>query len=80
MLEIVLAPKILGPSEIGALGLSLFSLIVNPRLLASHRFPTPGLKLYVPLRYQQTPSRCITCQDICVQQSYEEKRLLPSFD
>jgi len=32
MLEIVLTPKILGPREIGALGLSLFSLMVNQRL------------------------------------------------
>jgi len=33
MLQIVLTPKILGPSEIGALGLSLFGVMVNPRLL-----------------------------------------------
>jgi len=32
MLEIVLTPKILGPPEIGALDLSLFSLMVNPHL------------------------------------------------
>jgi len=32
MLEIVLTPKILGPPKIGALGLSLFSLMVNLRL------------------------------------------------
>jgi len=27
--------------------------------------------------YQQSLSRCITCQDVCVQQSYAAKRLLP---
>jgi len=32
MLEIVLIPKTLGPPKSGALGLSLFSLMVNPRL------------------------------------------------
>jgi len=32
MLEIVLTPKIFGPPKSGALGLSLFSLMVNPRL------------------------------------------------
>jgi len=32
MLEIVLTPEILGPPKIGAQGLSLFSLVVNPRL------------------------------------------------
>jgi len=32
MLEIVLTPKILGPPKSGALGLNLFSLLVNPRL------------------------------------------------
>jgi len=36
MLENVLAPKILGPLQAGALGLSLFSLMVNPRLGPSH--------------------------------------------
>jgi len=35
MLEIVLTPKILGPPELGALGSSLFSLMVNPRLFMS---------------------------------------------
>jgi len=33
MLEIVFVPKILGPHEIGALGLSLFCRVVNPRLV-----------------------------------------------
>jgi len=32
MLEIVLAPKLLGAPKSEALGLSLFSLMVNPRL------------------------------------------------
>jgi len=32
MLEIVFTPKILVPPEIGVLGLSLFILMVNPRL------------------------------------------------
>jgi len=32
MLEIVLTAKILGPPNSGALDLSLFSLMVNPRL------------------------------------------------
>jgi len=32
MLEIVLTPEILGSLKIGVLGLSLFSLMVNPRL------------------------------------------------
>jgi len=32
MLEIVLTPKLWAPHEIGTLGLSLFSLMVNPRL------------------------------------------------
>jgi len=32
MLEIVLTPKILGPPQSGTLGLSVFSLMVNPRL------------------------------------------------
>jgi len=32
MLEIVLTPKILGPPKSGALGLTLFSLMINPRL------------------------------------------------
>jgi len=36
MLEIVLTPTILGPHEIGALGLSLFSLMINPRLQQAH--------------------------------------------
>jgi len=36
MLEIVLTPKILGPPEIGALRLSLFSLMANPRLHAMY--------------------------------------------
>jgi len=34
MLEIVLTPEISGPQKLGALVLSLFSLMVNPRLLA----------------------------------------------
>jgi len=29
-------------------------------------------------RYQQSLSRCITCQDVCVQQSHASKRLLSS--
>jgi len=33
MLEIVLTLKMLRPPEIGALGLTPFSLMVNPRLL-----------------------------------------------
>jgi len=33
MLEIVLTPKRLGPPKFGPLGVSLFSLMVNPRLL-----------------------------------------------
>jgi len=33
MLEIVLTPKRLGPPKFWALGVSLFSLMVNPRLL-----------------------------------------------
>jgi len=37
MLEIVLTPKILDPQESGALGLSLFSLMVNPRLATRQR-------------------------------------------
>jgi len=32
MLEIVRTPKILGSPKSGALGLSLFSLMINPRL------------------------------------------------
>jgi len=32
MLEIFLTAKTLGPLKLGALGLSLFSLMVNPRL------------------------------------------------
>jgi len=32
MLEIVFTPEILGAPKSGALGLSLFSLMVNPRL------------------------------------------------
>jgi len=34
---------------------------------------------YVPFRYQQSLSRCrcITCQDLCVQQWHAAKRLLP---
>ena len=32
MLEVVSTPKILGPPDIGGLGLSLFSLMVNPCL------------------------------------------------
>jgi len=32
MMEIVLTPQILGPQQSGALGLSLFSLMANPRL------------------------------------------------
>jgi len=27
-------------------------------------------------RYQQSQSRCSTCQDVCVQQSHAAKRLL----
>jgi len=34
-LEIVLTLKILGPLEIGGLGLILFSLMVSPRLIAT---------------------------------------------
>jgi len=36
MLEIVLTPNILGPPKSGALGLSLFSLLENPRLTITH--------------------------------------------
>jgi len=32
MLEIVLTPQILGTPKLGALGISVFSLSVNPRL------------------------------------------------
>jgi len=35
MLEIILTPKNLVPPKLVALGLSLFSLMVNPRLLRS---------------------------------------------
>jgi len=38
MLEIVLAPKSLGASKSGALGLSLFCLMVNPRLSTAQWF------------------------------------------
>jgi len=31
-------------------------------------------------RSQQTPSRCITCQDVCGQQAHAAKRLLPLFE
>jgi len=27
-------------------------------------------------RYQQSLSRCITCQDVCIQQSHAAKRLI----
>jgi len=37
MLDIVLTPKILGPQKSGALGLSLFSLMVNPLLKRTNR-------------------------------------------
>jgi len=36
MLEIVLTPKLLGPPKLGTLGLSLYSLMVNPRLNLLH--------------------------------------------
>jgi len=39
MLEILLTPKILGPSKSGALGLSLFRLMVHPRLLIRDKLP-----------------------------------------
>jgi len=32
---------------------------------------------YVAYRRQQPLSRCITCQDVCVQESHAVKRLLP---
>jgi len=32
MLEIVLTPEILGPPKSGTLGLSLFSIMINPHL------------------------------------------------
>jgi len=38
MLEIVVTAKILGPREIGALGLCLFSLMANPRLVVTYMF------------------------------------------
>jgi len=36
--------------------------------------------MYVAYRYQQSLSRCITCQDDCVQQSRATKRLLPQHE
>jgi len=36
-----------------------------------------SMKLYVAYSFQQSLSRCITCQDVCVQQSHAAKRLLP---
>jgi len=41
MLEIVLTPKILGLLKLGALGLSLFNLMVNPRLVVQHKIGAP---------------------------------------
>ena len=38
MLEIALTPKSLGSPRSGALGLSLFSLMVNPRLGPAHYY------------------------------------------
>jgi len=32
--------------------------------------------MYVAYHYQHVASRCITCQDVCVQQSHATKRLL----
>jgi len=39
--------------------------------------PLSGVPAY---RYQQSQSRCITCQDVCVQQSHEEKRLISQLE
>jgi len=45
MLEIVLTPEILGPFKIGGLGLSLFSLMVNLRLVV-HKINSGRLTRY----------------------------------
>jgi len=45
MLEIVLTPEILEPPKSGAPGLSLFSLMVNPRLHACIGYATKAEKL-----------------------------------
>ena len=47
-MEIVQTPKFLGPSKIGALGLSLFSLMVNPRL---------GVRITVNKSVARSPER-----------------------
>jgi len=40
---------------------------------ASRNTPTIGVNL--PYRYEQSLSRCTTCQDVCVQQLHAAKRL-----
>jgi len=51
MLEIVLTPEILDPPKVGALGCSLFSLMVNPRL--------GQRQLLLP--YAWKPLTCVAC-------------------
>jgi len=43
-------------------------------------FFSHSIQNYVPFRYQQTPTRCIAYQDVCVQQSHAANRLLPLFE
>jgi len=38
---------------------------------------SPLVWTYVPYRYEQSLSRCITCQDVCVQQLHAAKRIPP---
>jgi len=48
MLETVLNAKILGPHEIGALGLTLFSVMVNPHLHLPKRHLCWRYKQFLP--------------------------------
>jgi len=44
---------------------------------ATGNSPTIGLNLRVLPLYEQSLSRCITCQNVCVQQLHAAKRLPP---
>jgi len=70
MLEIVLIPKTLGPLKSGAVGLSLFSLMANPRLsvLYVHSrlsylllFGHPSLKLKPTTNIYNAVSKYLEC-------------------
>jgi len=52
-------------------------ILVKALLLIHSSFSSHSMKLYVVYPYQQSLSRCITCQDLCVQHPHAAKRLQP---